>query len=171
MRTARIEPQFMSMAWDVAQQSNCRRRKVGAIIVRNGSVVSTASNGTPAGMTPCNRGGCLRCLSDTRSGELYDSCLCIHAEQAAIARATRTGVPTDGATLYCTLRPCLTCVKLCLEAGISSIVYDEEIQFTPDVEEAYEQFTKETGLSFAKCSKGVLGRSTGTRQIIQPKEE
>ena len=162
MRTTKLEPRFMSMAWDVAQHSNCRRRKVGVTIVRDGAVVITAANGTPAGMTPCNEGGCLRCLSDAPSGELYDSCLCIHAEQVAIARATRTGVPTDGATLYCTLRPCLTCVKLCLEAGISKIVYDEEIQFTPDVEEAYKQFTKETGLSFAKCPKGGPDRSTGT---------
>lgn len=152
----------MSMAWDVAQHSNCGRRKVGVTIVRDGAVVITAANGTPAGMTPCNEGGCLRCLSDTPSGELYDSCLCIHAEQVAIARATRTGLPTDGATLYCTLRPCLTCVKLCLEAGISNIVYDEEIRFTPDVEEAYKQFIKETGLSIAKCPKGVSGHSTGT---------
>jgi len=52
-----------------------------------------------------------------------------------------------------------------------NIVYDEEIQFTPDVEEAYEQFTKETSLSFAKCSKGGSGRSTGTQQIIPSKEE
>ncbi len=153
MRTARIEPQFMSMAWDVAQQSNCRRREVGVVVALNGTVVITATNGTPAGVIPCNEGGCLRCLSDTPSGELYDSCLCIHAEQSAIAQAAQTGLQIGGATLYCTLRPCLTCVKLCLKAGILNIVYDEGIQFTSDIEEAYEQCIKETGLSIIKCSK------------------
>ena len=143
---------FMDIAWKAAQHSNCMRRKVGVVVVLNGAVVITATNGTATGMIPCNEGGCPRCLSNTPSGELYDSCLCIHAEQSAIAQAARTSLQTDGATLYCTLRPCLTCAKLCLKAGIKGIVYDESIQFSSDVEQAYEKFIQETGLHFTQYS-------------------
>ena len=155
MNMERDDSGFMDIAWKAAQRSNCRRRKVGVVIVLNGAVVITATNGTPAGMIPCNEGGCPRCLSDTPSGELYDSCLCIHAEQLAIAQAARTGLQTDGATLYCTLRPCLTCAKFCLEAGIKGIIYDESIQFSSDVEQAYEKLIQETGLHFTRYSNSI----------------
>lgn len=128
---------------------------MGVVIVLNGLVAITAANGTTIGMIPCNQGGCARCLSHTPSGELYDSCLCIHAEQLAVALAARAGVPTDGATLYCTLRPCLTCAKICLGAGIKEIVYDESIQFSSDVEQAYEKLIDRTGLQLSQYSNSI----------------
>jgi len=151
----RHESGFMDIAYKVAQHSKCRRRKVGVVIVLDGAVVITATNGTPAGMISCNEGGCPRCLSGTPSGELYDSCLCIHAEQLAIAQAARTGLQTDGATLYCTLRPCLTCAKLCLEAGVKDIIYNESIQFSSDVEQAYEELVQKTGLNVTRYSNSI----------------
>ena len=142
--------EFMDYSTKVAQDSNCRRRKVGAVIVLGELVVISAANGTPAGMTPCNEGGCKRCLLGAPSGESYDSCVCIHAEQSAIAQAARMGLHTEGATLYCTLRPCLTCLKVCLAAGIVDIIYNEDIQFQIDVEDTYKEFVLATGLKLTK---------------------
>lgn len=155
MSNTAVEQKFIGLAWDVVQHSNCRRRKVGVVIVLEGSVIITAANGTPAGMTSCNDGGCPRCLSDVPSGELYDSCLCTHAEQLAVAKAAREGLRTEGAALYCTLRPCLTCTKICLGAGIKEIVYDESIQFSSDVEQAYEKLIQETGLHFTQYTNSI----------------
>ena len=134
-----LDHNLMQLAWEVAQNSNCRRRQVGAVIVQNDVAVVTAANGTYPEIASCNEGVCERCLSDADSGGSYDSCLCIHAEQAAIANAARLAKITQGATLYCTLRPCIPCLNLCLHAGVIRIVYDETIQFPADVEIAYKQ--------------------------------
>jgi len=151
MKNSSLDQQFMGIALEVAKCSNCGRRKVGAVIVRDGRVIVEACNGTPAGMTPCNEGGCPRCLSETPQGQEYESCLCIHAEQAAIALAAQEGLKTVGATMYCTLRPCLTCVKLCLQAGIKQIIYYHDTEFLPDVEESYKQLVQQTGFTLIRC--------------------
>jgi dCMP deaminase len=149
VKTGNFNLQFIKTAWAAAQWSNCSRRKVGAVVVRDGTIVIEACNGTPPGMTPCNEGGCPRCLSDAPQGQEYDSCLCIHAEQAAIALAARAGLKIEGAIMYCTLRPCLTCVKLCVQAGVTQIVYDKDIRFSSDIEEASNQLVKQTGITLA----------------------
>ena len=152
MNAGKHSSKFMDKAWEAAENSNCRRRNVGAVIVRDGQILVTASNGTPTGMTSCRDSGCPRCLSDTDTGEQYESCLCIHAEQAAVARAAQAGISIEGTTLYCTLRPCLTCAKLCHKAGIMSIVYEQDIEFGAEVENAYELFAQGTGLNLVKWS-------------------
>lgn len=151
MKTDSFHLQFMIEAWKAAEWSNCSRRKVGAVVVRDSTIMIEAYNGTPPGMVPCNEGGCPRCLSETPQGQEYESCLCVHAEQAAIALAARTGLEIEGATMYCTLRPCLTCAKLCMQAGITQIIYDNNTGFSPDVEESYEQLIQQTGLTLIKC--------------------
>ena len=137
---------YMSVARDAARLSNCCRRAVGAVIVSSGAVIVSASNGTLEGVTPCNEGGCARCDSDVMSGGSYEPCLCTHAEQATVAKAARYGISTEGATMYCTLRPCLTCAKICLEAGIIGIIYEETIRFASDVESAYESLLQSNRL-------------------------
>ena len=144
MRPMIQDTYYMALAREQTTGSDCLRRQVGAVIVRGDSVLMAASNGTPDGCTPCNQGGCARCQSEIPSGEAYDSCVCIHAEQRAIARAARAGLSTVDATMYVTLRPCLTCLSLCLHAGILAVVYDEEITFDRSVEEAYAQFLAKT---------------------------
>ena len=141
----------LALARDQAADSDCLRRQVGAVVVKDGSIVVSASNGTPSGCTPCNQGGCARCQSSIPTGEAYDSCVCIHAEQRAIARAARAGLSTAGATMYVTLRPCLPCLSLCLHAGILAVIYDEEISFDRSVEEAYAEFVVKTQI----CVKGM----------------
>jgi len=150
MSATPFTPRFMEEARKVAESSNCRRRKVGAVLTKGNVILSGASNGTPPGMKRCDEGGCPRCLSNARKGDLYESCLCIHAEQRVIAGAASAGLSTAGGLLYCTLRPCLTCVKLCLLSGITTIVYDEDIMFSPEVEQAYRELIQQTRLVLVK---------------------
>lgn len=115
---------FMEIAHVVAKRSNCSRRRVAAVIVKDNHLLSTGYNGTPRGVKNCFDGGCPRCSSHAPSGTGLDECLCVHAEQNAICQAARYGIDVSGATIYVTLSPCLTCAKLIINAGISTVVYD-----------------------------------------------
>ena len=137
---------FISIARVVASRSNCLRRPVGAIIVADKRIVSTGYNGTPFGVQNCDEGGCARCASDLPRQAGYDWCLCVHAEQNAIALAARQGTATDGARLYVTLRPCFGCLKEAVQAGIREIVYDQPFDYEPELEEAYQLLLRQSGL-------------------------
>ena len=91
---------FMSLAELASLRSNCMKRRVGAILVRNNRIVSTGYNGTPRGLRNCNEGGCERCNGKARSGEALDECLCLHAEENALLEAGRERVGEE-AVLYC----------------------------------------------------------------------
>lgn len=116
---------FMQIARDVATRSNCSRRHVGAVIVRDNHIVSTGYNGTPYHTTNCFDGGCPRCNTAHKTGEKLEECLCVHAEQNAICQAARLGNAIDGGTIYVTCSPCLTCLKLLINSGIQSVVFGE----------------------------------------------
>ena len=116
---------FMQIAKDVATRSNCCRRKVGAVIVKDNHIVSTGYNGTPYHTTNCFDGGCPRCSGNHKTGEHLDECLCVHAEQNAICQAARLGNAIDGAWVYVTCSPCLTCLKLLINSGIQRVIYGE----------------------------------------------
>jgi dCMP deaminase len=91
----------MRLANLAAQRSNCMKRSVGCVLVREKRVVSTGYNGTPRGMRNCNEGGCARCnAAGTRAGVALDTCLCIHAEENALLEAGRERI-RDGSILYC----------------------------------------------------------------------
>ena len=115
---------FMEIARVVAKRSNCSRRQVAAVIVKDNHLLSTGYNGTPRGVANCFDGGCPRCAGKTPSGKGLDECLCVHAEQNAICQAARYGINVSGSTIYITLSPCLTCAKLIINAGIREVVYD-----------------------------------------------
>lgn len=115
---------FMEIAHVVAKRSNCSRRKVGAVVMNRNHILSAGYNGTPRGVKNCFEGGCPRCAGKTPSGKGLDECLCTHAEQNAICQAALHGVAIDGATIYITLSPCLTCAKLIINSGITEVVYD-----------------------------------------------
>ena len=115
---------FMELARVVSTRSNCSRRHVGAVIVRNRHILSTGYNGTPYGVKNCFEGGCARCAHATESGKHLDECLCVHAEQNAICQAACYGLPIEGSTIYVTISPCLTCAKLIINSGIKEVVYD-----------------------------------------------
>lgn len=116
---------FMNIAKVVSSRSNCMKRQVGAIIVRDKRIVSTGYNGTPRGIKNCNEGGCKRCNSFAESGTKLDECICSHAEENAIVQAAYHGISIRGGTLYTTYSPCLNCTKMIINAGIVEVVYNE----------------------------------------------
>ena len=116
---------FLKIAHDVAERSNCCRRKVGAVIVKDNHIIATGYNGTPAGTTDCFEGGCPRCNQPHTTGEKLDECLCVHAEQNAICQSAKYGNSVDGGHIYITCSPCLTCLKLIINAGIRRIIFSE----------------------------------------------
>ena len=114
---------FMNIAQVASLRSNCIKRKVAAVIVRDKRVVSTGYNGTPRGVKNCSEGGCPRCLSFGASGASLTDCLCSHAEENAIVQAAYHGVSLKDATLYTTFSPCLICTKMILNSGLKEVVY------------------------------------------------
>ena len=116
---------FMDIALVAASRSNCSRRHVAAVLVRDRRIISTGYNGTPRGVRNCSDGGCPRCNSDTPSGHGLGDCLCCHAEENAIVQAAYHGIAVKGATLYTTFSPCLLCAKMIINAGIKEVVYAE----------------------------------------------
>lgn len=118
---------FLNLATAVAARADCRRRKVGAVIVDSGHrVVSTGYNGAPAGDPGCLAGHCPRGLlsyADKAAFTDYDSgpgkCISLHAEANALLYAGRE---VRGCTAYLTDPPCPTCLKLLRGAGIERVV-------------------------------------------------
>lgn len=145
---------YMGIARAVAARANCIRRKVGALIVVEKRIISTGYNGTPIGVRNCAEGGCPRCHSEAASGEAYDTCICVHAEENAMVLAARHGSPTDGGVLYTTLRPCFGCAKESIQAGIREIVYEEPYEYDPELEEVYLRLIDESGLRFRQHRGG-----------------
>ena len=115
----------MDIVRDVATRSTCRRRKVGAILVKDKRIIATGYNGGPTGLAHCLEIGCLREQLGIPSGQQHELCRGVHAEQNAIIQAARYGVHTDGSVLYCTTQPCVQCTKMLLNAGVTEIVFSE----------------------------------------------
>jgi dCMP deaminase len=116
---------FMDIALLVAKRSTCRRRRVGAITVRDKRILATGYNGAPTGLPHCLDIGCLREELEVPSGERHELCRGLHAEQNVIIQAAYHGVSIKGATLYCTNLPCSICSKMLINAGIRDIIYQE----------------------------------------------
>lgn len=117
---------FMSIAKVVAMRSNCMKRKVASIIVKDKRVISTGYNGTPRGAKNCNEGGCPRCNGMAESGTALDECLCCHGEENAITQAAYHGTSLKGSTLYTTFAPCLLCTKMIINSGIHEVVFNQD---------------------------------------------
>src|SRR5713101_5470855 len=115
---------FMNIAKVVAARSNCIKRKVASIIVKDKRVISTGYNGTPRGTRNCNEGGCPRCNSLAPSGTKLDECLCSHGEENAIVQASYHGVSLKDAIIYTTFAPCLQCAKMIINSGIREVIYN-----------------------------------------------
>ena len=112
---------FMDIAYLVAQRSTCLRRKVGAGAVKDRRILATGYNGAPSGCRHCDEVGCLRQQLDIPSGQRQEICRAVHAEQNVIVQAAKHGISLDGAELYCTTLPCITCAKMLLNVGIRRI--------------------------------------------------
>lgn len=115
---------FMMLAKLAATRSTCLAFPVGAVIVKNKQVLATGYNGPPSGSPHCTtQGFCYPELSSCDASKILPS-RAAHAEANAIAQAAKHGIPTDGATIYVTLEPCLYCLKLIISAGIKEIFYE-----------------------------------------------
>lgn len=138
----------MSLARHYSQESKCGRRRVGAIIVKNGLIISYGFNGVPDEILDCSqREPCFKIKNNWQSGKPVPSdsndCLAIHAEQYAIINAANRISITDGlsgASLYSTHQPCRQCALHIVAAHINRVVYENEY---PDAK----------GLEFLKLSK------------------
>ncbi|MFH1707952.1 MAG: dCMP deaminase family protein [Planctomycetota bacterium] len=108
---------FMKIAEQVATRSTCDRKHVGAVIVKDRSILSTGYNGSIAGMPHCDEAG-----HDMEAGHCVAT---IHAEANAIIQAAKHGVAIDGADLYITASPCWNCFKLIANSGIKRVFYGE----------------------------------------------
>lgn len=118
---------FLKLATSVAERADCRRSKVGAVIVApDHRVISTGYNGSPPGAASCLAGECPRGLmsaDECPSGSDYRNCIALHAERNAILYATRERL--DGATIYITRAPCDWCTELIRDSGILRVVCPE----------------------------------------------
>ena len=115
---------FMRIAQIVALRSNCMKRKVAAVVVKDRRIISTGYNGTPRGVPNCNEGGCPRCNALADSGSSLEDCFCSHAEENSIVQAAYHGISVKGASLYTTCSPCLICTKIIINAGIERVVFN-----------------------------------------------
>ena len=120
---------FMEIARVAASRSNCCRRHVAAVVVKDRRIISTGYNGTPRGIKNCSEGGCPRCNAIDASGKDLGECLCSHGEENAIVQAAYHGVSVKGATLYTTFSPCLMCTKMIINSGIGEVVYQGNYPF------------------------------------------
>jgi dCMP deaminase len=115
---------FMGIARVVSLRSNCVKRRVAAVLVKDKRIIASGYNGTPRGVKNCNEGGCPRCNNFGRSGHGLEDCYCSHAEENAITQSAYHGVNIKDATLYTTFSPCLMCTKMIINSGIGEVVYD-----------------------------------------------
>ncbi|MFL2982834.1 MAG: deoxycytidylate deaminase [Candidatus Neomarinimicrobiota bacterium] len=124
------ENYFMNIAQEVATRSTCDRKHVGAVIVRNKTILSTGYNGSMKGTTHC----------DDVGHEMVDG-HCVrttHAEANAIVQSAKNGVKIDLGDIYVTASPCFNCFKLIANAGIKTIFYNELYRDKKIIERAKE---------------------------------
>ena len=117
---------FMKIAETVAMRSDCVKRKVAAVIVKDKRIISTGYNGTPRGVRNCGDGGCPRCNNFGETGKNLDECLCSHGEENAIVQASYHGISITGSSIYTTYSPCLLCTKMIINAGIIEVIYNSK---------------------------------------------
>ncbi len=114
---------YLKMALEWGELSYCKRRKVGALIVKDKMIISDGYNGTPTGFENF-------CEDD----EGYTKWYVLHAEANAIAKVSSSTQSTNGATLYITLSPCKECCKLIFQSGIKRVVYNKKYRDTSGLE-------------------------------------
>jgi dCMP deaminase len=116
---------FMMLAKLAASRSTCLSRPTGAVVVKDKQVVTTGYNGSLPGQSHCmDDGVCFRRTLKWPEAMKYDMCRSAHAEANAVSLAAKKGVSLEGAIIYCTLEPCITCSKLIVMSGIARVVYE-----------------------------------------------
>ena len=119
----KFDVRYLQMARIWAENSYCQRRQVGALVVKEGMIISDGYNGTPSGFENV-------CEDDNGITKPY----VLHAEANAITKLARSSNNSDGATIYITASPCIECAKLIIQAGIKRVVYGEKYRLTDGIE-------------------------------------
>ena len=145
---------FMNIARQVSSRSTCPRKHVGAVIVRDKTILSTGYNGSIRGLPHCSDVGCV-----IEDGHCVST---VHAEANAIIQAAKNGVAIDGAELYTTASPCWPCFKLIANSGIKRVYFGEFYR-----DERSIQVAKNAGIELVDLSV-VGGEGLRTRAAVQP---
>ena len=118
----KFDHSYLEMAEIWAQNSYCKRRKVGALLVKDRMIISDGYNGTPSGFeNVCEEDGVTKPYV-------------LHAEANAITKVAKSGNSSEGATLYVTASPCMECAKLIIQSGIKRVVYRDEYRLTDGID-------------------------------------
>lgn len=120
---SKFDDKYMQMAAVWATNSYCKRRQVGALIVKDRMIISDGYNGTPSGFEN---------VCEDKDGITLPYVL--HAEANAISKVAKSGNSSEGSTLYVTASPCVECAKLIIQAGIERVVYRDEYRLTDGVD-------------------------------------
>mgnify|MGYP000956603218 FL=1 len=118
-----LDYRYLRMARVWAENSYCKRRRVGALVVKEKMIISDGYNGTPSGFENI-------CEDENGITKPY----VLHAEANAITKLARSGNNSDGSTLYVTTSPCIECAKLIIQAGIKRVVYGEKYRLTEGID-------------------------------------
>ena len=118
-----LDKRYIRMASIWAENSYCKRRQVGALIVKDKMIISDGYNGTPSGFENV-------CEEENNVTKPY----VLHAEANAITKIARSNNSSNGATMYVTASPCIECAKLIIQAGIKRVVYSEKYRLEDGVE-------------------------------------
>lgn len=118
-----LDVRYLRMARIWAENSYCKRRQVGALIVKDKSIISDGYNGTPSGFENI-------CEDEQERTKPY----VLHAEANAITKVAKSSNSSDGATLYVTASPCIECAKLIIQSGIRRVVYSELYRCSDGIE-------------------------------------
>ncbi|WP_013324836.1 deoxycytidylate deaminase [Gloeothece verrucosa] len=117
---------FLMIAKLAATRSTCLAFPVGAVIVKDRQVLATGYNGSPTGSVHCTaQGFCYPGLTSCDASSTLPS-RAVHAEANAIAQAAKHGINTNGSTIYVTLEPCISCLKLIISSGIKEVFYETD---------------------------------------------
>ena len=119
----KFDERYLEMASVWAKNSYCKRRQVGALLVKDRMIISDGYNGTPAGFENV-------CEDENDVTKPY----VLHAEANAITKVAQSGNSSEGATLYVTASPCLECAKLIIQSGIKRVVYSDEYRLTDGID-------------------------------------
>lgn len=122
-KTALLDARYLRMARIWAENSYCKRRQVGALIVKDKMIISDGYNGTPVGFENI-------CEDENDNTKAY----VLHAEANAITKVAQSNNSSKGATLYVTTSPCIECAKLIIQSGIKRVVFGEIYRLTDGVD-------------------------------------
>ena len=122
-KQSNLDNRYLRMAKIWAENSYCKRKKVGALIVKEKMIISDGYNGTPSGFENI-------CEDDQSRTKQY----VLHAEANAITKVAKSNNSSEGSTLYVTSSPCIECAKLIIQAGIKRVVYAEKYRITDGLE-------------------------------------